>query len=200
MNSANIKTSDIIAAMPQKPYEPLPTAADSWSTAQPSTSHTTSRLPTIIAIVIALIAVAVAIGAWFRPIPESTTTPTQIYSEQEITEAKEAVCGAFEKAFKALTVNSLRAGDNPTTDLSVIANSRITIHSAGTYLLTILNNQPATPKTLSEATKNLAIQYGGMVLDQIGEADEADLESDYLNADSLTSEISKACNDRPSRR
>ncbi|MCX2934513.1 hypothetical protein ORI20_30045 [Mycobacterium sp. CVI_P3] len=149
-------------------------------------------MPTIIAIVIAVIAIAVAIGAWFRPAPKPEAPAAKTYSEQEVADAKNAVCEAYDKAFNALTENS-RQLDNPNEALAVIANSRIAIHAAGTFLTTVLSQNPATPGELTTPVRALADQYQGMVLDQIGNADRATLDADYRNADSLTSKISQVC-------
>ena len=149
-------------------------------------------MPTIIAIVIAVIAVAVAIGAWFRPVPKPEVPAAKTYSDQEVADAKKAVCDAYGKAFNALTVNS-RQTDDPNEALAVIANSRIAIHAAATYLMEMLNEQPATPAELAVPVSSLAKQYQSMLLDQIGNADRATLDADYHNADSLTSKISEVC-------
>ena len=83
--------------MSQAPYGPGPAAPSGWPPqVPPPSSSGPSRLPTIIAIVIALIAVAVAIAAWFRPAPKAETPAAKTYSEQEIADAKKAVCDAYE--------------------------------------------------------------------------------------------------------
>ncbi len=193
VNSAPANTSDTIACMSQAPYGPGPAAPSGWPPqGPPPSSSGPSRLPTIIAIVIALIAVAVAIAAWFRPAPKAETPAAKTYSEHEIADAKKAVCDAYERALNALTANS-RQPDSPNEGLAVIANSRIAIHAAGTYLVATLNEQPAAPEELAAPVKSLADQYQRMVLDQIGGADRATLDEDYQNADSLTSKISKVC-------
>lgn len=175
--------------MSQAPYGPTPAA---WPTQGPPPGRGPSRLPTLIAIVIALVAVAVAVGAWFRPAPKAETAAPRVYSEQETADAKKAVCDAFEKAFKALNVNS-RNPDNPEQALAVIANSRIAIHGAGTYLSAVLDGQQAAPQELADSVRKLSIEYQAMILDQIGDADRTTLDADYSNADSLTANITQAC-------
>ena len=193
VNSAPANTSDTIACMSQAPYGPGPAAPSGWPPqGAPPPSSGPSRLPTIIAIVIALVAVTVAIAAWFRPAPKTETPAAKTYSEQEIADAKKAVCDAYERAFNALTANS-REPDSPNEGLAVIANSRVVIHAAGTYLAATLSDQPAAPEELAAPVKALANQYQRMVLDQIGGADRATLDAEYQNADSLTSKISKVC-------
>ncbi len=89
--------------MSQAPYGPGPAAPSGWPPqGPPPSSSGPSRVPTIIAIVIALIAVAVAIAAWFRPAPKAETPAAKTYSEQEIADAKKAVCDAYERVNKAV--------------------------------------------------------------------------------------------------
>ena len=176
--------------MSQAPYGPTPAA---WPTQGPPPGGGPSRLPTIIAIVIALIAVAVAVGAWFRPAPKAETAAPKVYSEQETADAKKAVCDAFEKTEQALNVNSQRAGTNPTDDLAVIANTRIAIHGAGTYLTQVLNSSPAAPSQLATSIRDLASRYQTMPLDQISGAEQAQLQSDYDSADSTVAKVAQEC-------
>lgn len=176
--------------MSQAPYGPGPAGPAPWQ--GPSPSGGPSRVPTIIAIVIAVIAVAVAIGAWFRPTPKPEAPAAKTYSEQEVADAKRSVCDAFGKAFNALTVNSQQP-DNQNEALAVVANSRVTIHAAATYLASVLAERPAAPEEIAAPVKALADQYQSMILDQIGNADRPTLDADYRNADSLTSKISQVC-------
>ena len=194
VNSAPANTSDTIACMSQAPYGPGPAAPSGWPPqGPPSSSRGPSRLPTIIAIVIALIAVAVAIAAWFRPAPKAETPAAKTYSEQEIADAKKAVCDAFGQTERALNTNSQKAGAGPTDDRAVVANTRIAINAAGTYLALTISGQPATPPDLANSIRKLANQYQSMVLDQIGDADSSRLNSDYQAADTLVSGIAKDC-------
>lgn len=179
--------------MSQAPYGPGPAAPAPWPPqGPPPASGGPSRLPTIIAIVIALIAVAVAIGAWFKPAPKAEAPVAKTYSEQEVADAKKAVCEAYSKAFNALLVNS-RQPDSPTESLAVIANSRIATHAASSYLMTVLDSEAATPEELANDIRALAHHYQGMLLDQIGDASRATLDADYAQADSLTTKISQVC-------
>ena len=70
-------------------------------------------MPTIIAIVIAVIAVAVAIGAWFRPPPKPEIAAAKTYSEQEVTDAKQKICDAFATVQSTLEASSNQAPPDP---------------------------------------------------------------------------------------
>ncbi|BBY58886.1 hypothetical protein [Mycolicibacterium sarraceniae] len=146
----------------------------------------------IIAVVVAVIAIGVAIGAWFRPMPKPEAPTARTYSDQEVADAKKAVCDAYGKAINALTVNSQQP-DSPNEALAVVANSRVAIHVASTYLATVLAQQLAAPEEVATPMKALANQYQSMILDQIGNSDRSTLDADYRAADSLTPKISQAC-------
>jgi len=174
--------------VPQPPHTPPPP----WP-AQAATPRGPSRLPIAVALVIAIAALAVAVGAWFRPMPKAETPATKVYSEQEVADAKKAVCDAFAKSQDALKANSRRAAGNPENDLAVVANSRIAIQASSVYLKSRLMSQPATPNDLAAVTRQLAELYEAMVLDQTAEIAQTALDADYRNADSLTGQIAQAC-------
>ena len=152
-------------------------------------------MPVIAAIVIALVAVAVAVAAWFKPAPKAEVPEAKTYTEQETADAKKAVCDAFKKTEQALNVNGQRAGNNPSQDLAVIANTRTAIQGAGTYLQHSLSDAPGTPSELATLVRDLAQRYQVMVLDQIRETDQAQLQSEYEGADAVVARISLVCNE-----
>jgi flagellar basal body-associated protein FliL len=152
-------------------------------------------MPAIIAIAIALVAVAVAIAAWFKPAPKAEVPAGKTYTEQETADAKKAVCEAYLKTEQALNVNAQRAGSNPSQDLAVIANTRITIQAAAYHLHQALSDSSATPTELAKLIRDLANRYEAMLLDQIREADQAQLQSDYEGADAVVARISPVCNE-----
>ena len=47
---------------------------------------------------IALLAIGVAIGAWFRPLPKNEPPPAPTYSSQQVADAKAKVCAAYAKS------------------------------------------------------------------------------------------------------
>lgn len=57
------------------------------------------RWPTFALLVIALAAIALAIGSWFRPLPstKASAPPAPVYTDQQVASAKASVCGAFGK-------------------------------------------------------------------------------------------------------
>lgn len=177
--------------MSQAPYGPGPAGPAPWQGPPPSGGP--SRLPTIIAIVIAVIAIAVAIGAWFRPAPKPETPAAKTYSDQEVADAKKAVCDAFNKAHSTLITNAGKSGDDPTQAAILAVNGRLATYAAGDFLIVQLQGQPAAPDNVAKPIRDLAITYQTIALDQIGDASRTQLDTDYEKADTFTKAITEAC-------
>ena len=150
-------------------------------------------MPTIIAIVIAVIAIAVAIGAWFRPVPKAETPAAKTYSEQEVADAKKAVCDAFENAIHTLDVNKRKSTVNPADSFAVAVNTRMAVGTVADYLTQVADAHPALQPDLSSNVSNLASAYRDIVLKQIGDADQAELDSTYQRADEAQSAVAQVC-------
>lgn len=193
VNSAPANTHDTIACMSQAPYGPGPAAPSGWSPQGPPPSSGPSRKPTIIAIVIALIAVAVAIAAWFRPAPKAETPAEKTYSEQEIADAKKAVCDAYGEVIHTLDVNKRKSSVNPADNFAIVVNTRLAVQAVADYLLNTVNSQPALKPELSSAIRGLATAYQQIVLKQIGDADQSELDASYQRADEFQSATAQAC-------
>jgi len=180
--------------MSQAPYGPGPAAPSAWPPqGPPPSSGGPSRLPTIIAIVIALIAVAVAIAAWFRPAPKAETPATKTYSEQEIADAKKAVCDAFEQVSKTVNTAGGKSGGNPTDSFIVAVNTRMALATSSSFMTAQLAANPATPDDLAHAVRNLADRYQEIAMNQLADATTSDLEPLATAADAQTADIEKAC-------
>ncbi|MCI4673778.1 hypothetical protein [Candidatus Mycolicibacterium alkanivorans] len=182
--------------MSQAPYGPGPTAPAPWPPQGPPASRGPSRLPTVIAIVIALIAVAVAIGAWFRPAPKAETPAAKTYSEQEVADAKKAVCDAYQTVQSTLQASANQSAPGPNDTLQQFAlsvNGRLAAFAGGDYLYRELTENPAVPKQLSEAVRQLASAYQKAALAQIAQADRSKLDSIYKSADAAAATATEVC-------
>src|ERR1700733_821747 len=139
---------------PAAPAPPMP-----WSPAPPAALRKPARWPMFVMLVITLIAVGAAVAAWLRPIPQAPAAapPKPTYSDQQVADAKSKVCGAFDKLWHVLQVNSTRnGGDDPTAQLVVAVNERQIYVSGSAYLLTTLSDEPATPSELAATVSQLA--------------------------------------------
>lgn len=182
--------------MSQVPYGLGPAAPAPWPPEGPGRApRGPSRLPTIIAIVIALIAVAVAIAAWFKPAPKPEAPAAKVYSEQEIADAKKAVCDAYDQSQQTLRVTGSKSGENPTDSFIVAVNSRVAIQTVSTYLRTAAEGQVAAPNPLVDKVIRLADLYRSILLKQMAEAPRSDLDPLYTSLDSSVQEVDRACND-----
>ncbi|BBY63510.1 hypothetical protein MHEL_17530 [Mycolicibacterium helvum] len=150
-------------------------------------------MPTIIAIVIAVIAIAVAIGAWFRPIPKPEAPAAKTYSEQEVADAKKAVCDAFDRGQRTLDVTGGKVGANPSDSFTVAVNSRVAIGTISTYWRSTLQQHPATPTDLANTLSSLADLYENILLTQLAEGNRPDLDALYASADNSVPKMTQAC-------
>lgn len=166
------------------------------STPPPQRPH---RWISLLALLLALVAVGVAVGAWFRPIhvrDSSPVSPTTIYSNEQITNAKASVCGAYGKVHRALVLSSERNGGTDATASLVVATSGRQVLEAGSrYLLTKLLEEPATPSELAAAVKKLADTYQEMVIGYLDGLTNSDAELQPLlqTSDDATSTIERLC-------
>ena len=178
--------------MSQAPYGPGPTGPTPWPPQGPPPSRGPSRLPTAIAI--ALIAVAVAIGAWFRPAPKAEEPAAKTYSEQEVADAKKAVCEAYKKVDRALTATTSRSnGGQPTDDVLISINVRLALTEGAQYLRTRLGEQPATPEPLAEAVRKATDAYQDIAIARLGEAPQSEIDEAVRTGNPSISIIKDEC-------
>ncbi|NTY61213.1 hypothetical protein [Mycolicibacterium sphagni] len=153
-------------------------------------------MPTIIAIVIAVIAFAVAIGAWFRPIPTPETPAAKTYSDQEVADAKKSVCDAYTRVARAVQATGRKnGGDDPTAIIAVAVNIRLALSESSSFLLRTLAENPAAPHDLQEQVRTAAIAYQNIAIDQLGEASQEELAPFLKQMDSTDVAIKQACNE-----
>ncbi len=151
-------------------------------------------MPTIIAIVIAVIAVAVAIGAWFRPTPKPEAPAAKTYSDQEVADAKKAVCDAFDLVHEAVRINTGRdGGADPAATLAVAANARLSLYGGAGYLIDTLQKNPATPEELSGSVQKLADTFRYLTIQFMINKQNSDLDEPLRDADSATASIQSIC-------
>lgn len=177
--------------MLQPPHAPLPSESgprlDSGDT-----TRGPSRLPNVIAIGIAVVAVAVAAGAWFRPLPKPETPTAKVYSQQEVADAKNAVCEAFAKGQETLAISGSKVS-SPNDEFTVAVNSRISIQAVSTYLRLSLETQPATPAEVSKTVLDLSDVYQAILLDQLADATHDELSPLYSSLDASLLSVRQAC-------
>ena len=117
-----------------------------------------SRWPTFAALAIAVIALAVGLIGWFRPVaPTNQPPPKPAYTAQQTTDAKAKVCAAFAKLERAVTVvNAVPDGSNANEQLASATGTRQVFDVFSRYLLATLAEEPATPPDLATAVRKEA--------------------------------------------
>jgi hypothetical protein len=152
-----------------------------------------ARWPVVVMFAITLVAVAAAVAAWLRPMPETNaaTPSAPTFTEKQVSDAKASTCAAYEKVRRALVANASRTGgDDPTAQLAVAVNARQAYVASSAHLLTVLVDQPATPSDLATAARKLADLFQVLTLDGLA-ADPN--EQGHDAADQTLSTIDNLC-------
>ncbi len=172
-------------------YEPTPHAPPPWPAQSPAQGHRPSRVLPILGVVLGTLGLIVGIAAWFRAAP-SDAAAEPVYSEQQVADAKTAVCEAYAKGILALQVAGAKKPD-PADWLPVAVNTRLAETAMGGFLINVLNANPATPPQLQELTRQLALNYQEMAVIQLADKTPADFEPNRLVADDLIPKIDQSC-------
>ncbi|MCV7007242.1 hypothetical protein [Mycobacterium gordonae] len=143
---------------------------------------------------IALVAAGIAIGAWFRPLPKNDPPPAPTYSSQQVADAKSKVCAAYRLVRKALSATGSRdGGTDPTATLAVATSSRQALEVGSRYLLSELEEAPATTVDLALALRKLAGLYQAIAISYLAEVDEAEIEPLRRAAEQPSMDIDRFC-------
>jgi hypothetical protein len=174
------------------PFPPQPSAPPPWPPV-PTKSARSSLLLVIASLAIALIALGVAIGGWFRPPPpKAAAKPT--YSSQQVADAKAAVCAAYDKVHSAIGVTMGRdGGSDSTSQLAVATSARQALLAGSIYLQTTLSEEPATAPDLAAAIRKLTNLFRQYTIDYLNGRTNADMESSLRDGDETTSTINGLC-------
>lgn len=179
MSHTHSTESDVEAS----PEEPLPTPSRSRS----------SRWPMFAALAIAIFAAAVAIAAWFRAAPESTS-PT--FTDQQITQAKSNVCSAYTAVHQGVVRNTHLTDanpDDPVGQLAIAANARLALLGGGGYLRDRVAALPATPAELAQAVNSMANTIEQLGVGYLEAASNIVLDPLRHDLDSQVTQINELC-------
>lgn len=142
-----------------------------------------------------LITLGVAFAGWFRPVPiKPVTAPTPAYSIQQVGDAKSKVCAAFEKADSAVKASSARdKGSDYATQLATAVNVRQSLTAGSQYILTTLNDEPATPPDLAKNIRSLANAYQLLAIELLSDAPDSEKDPTVRSGDETTSTLRNLC-------
>jgi len=147
-----------------------------------------------VSIGIALVAVGIAIGAWFRPLPKNEPPAAPTYSSQQVADAKAKVCAAYELVHKAVKATSTRdKGADYTTQLASAVNARQALVAGNQYLSAVLEKNPAAPGDLRTEVFKLVDAYQLLTLELLADAPDSVVNEPVNSGDSATAQIEKIC-------
>jgi hypothetical protein len=167
---------------PPPGFPPGPSPQMPWPPRGPA------QWPIVVMFAITLVAVAAAVAAWLRPMPEtkSAVQSAPTFTDQQVTDAKSNVCSAYAKIHHAVDTNATRTlGGNPTAQLSVAVNMRQVYVAGSAHLLTTLADELATPSDLATAAQKIARLFQALVLEGLF-SDPTAPTSDEINATGQT--------------
>jgi hypothetical protein len=146
-------------------------------------------------LVIALIAVAVAIGSWFRPAPETSapTVSSPQHSDEQIADAKKALCAAHDLVTRATQAAGSQTSDDPTVKFLFAVNGRVGAINSADYFLATLDQYPATAQDLATAVRATALAYQETNLLHLANAPKEEIDAVYAKLDSADAKFVEAC-------
>lgn len=148
----------------------------------------------VAALVMALLAVGIAIGSWFRSMRTNNSGPRPAYTREEVADAKSAVCSAFGKVHNAIQLTGARdRGQDYATQLASAVNARQALVAGSQYLPTTLSNAPATPPEIANEIRHLTHVYQLLTVQLLDEAPESETNASVSSGDAVTSKLETFC-------
>jgi len=176
--------------MSHAPYEPIPQAPPQWAQ-QPVAQRAPSRLLPILGVVLGSLGLVAGVGAWFRAAP-SHEGAAAVYSEQEVSEAKAAVCEAYGRSLQAIRTAGTKPID-PQNWLPVAVNTRLAEVATSNTLINSLAAHPAASPELRQEIAKLAYSYQDMALIQLADGRLPDYQRQTNSADEAIAKIDELC-------
>jgi hypothetical protein len=139
--------------------------------------------------VLGLLGLGMGVAAWFRAAPPDTGKP--VYTEQQMSEAKEAVCSAYARGVQSFRIAGSRQVGNDSETMAIAVNTRLAEVAVGNYLINTANANPAAPYELRQLIEKLAKSYQEIALTQLAES--SDYKQVGLDADEAISKIEQIC-------
>lgn len=158
--------------MSHEPYSSARAGAP-WPPSAPSPGP--SRLLPILGVVLGLLGLATGTAAWFRAAPSHSAAPA--YSEQQVADAKKAVCEAYAKGVRSMRVVTGRVVDNPSEALPVAVNSRLAEVAVANYFINTAAANPAAPSEIKSMMSQLAKAYEEVALIQLADGTPTDYQA-----------------------
>lgn len=171
-SAAEWESSAEPTAESESDYEPSPGSDADYNTPAPRSSGLSS-VTSLVALVIAVLAIAAAVLGWFFPHKEATTTPT--YSDQQTKDAKKKICEVFRIVDHEVVRNSRLKNPpdgGPIGALSVATAARLAFYSGGAFLRDEVNQNPATPPDLAKSVNDMSTNLQELAIGYLAGAAE----------------------------
>ncbi len=178
--------------MPQSQDDPAQSGSLPRSPRSPVPTRNASRLLPVLGVVMGLLGLLMGAAAWLRAGQSDVAAPP-VYSEQEVAQATEAVCGAYAKGIRSMRVVAGRAVDNPADALPVAVNSRLAEVAVGNYFINVLSENPAAPNELRKSLSDLSQAYQDVALIQLADGTPVDYKPEKEVVTEAVSKLDQLC-------
>ena len=175
-------------------YDPASQAPPPWPPQAPAQGRGPSRLLPILGAVLGLLGLIAGVAAWFRAAP-SNVGEGPVYSEQQVADAKKAVCDAYAKGVQSIQAAVAKRPENPAETLlpATVLNARIAEVTVANYLFTSIDANPAAPPELSGLIRKLGDIYQNIVLTQLADGAREEVGTIAAKADEVMPTIGRIC-------
>ncbi len=139
-----------------------------------------------------LVGLATGAAGCSRP-GASSEAAKPAYSDQQVADAKKAVCEAYAKGIRSIRIVASKRAENPADTLPIAVNSRVAEVAVSTYFRDTLNTNPATPPDLQGLISTLAQNYQELVLIQLADGTPVDWKATKDSIEETASKLDELC-------
>ena len=173
-------------------FDPASQAPQPWQSPAPVQGRSPARWLPILGAGLGLLGLIAGVGAWMRPAPSGGAAP--VYSDQQVADAKKAVCEAFGLGIRSIRAAGARKPESPADQFPVTAvNIRLAAIAVGNSFFHAVSENPAAPAELSDPISQLGQTYQNIALIQLADGQKPDFDPLISKADKLVSQTEEIC-------
>lgn len=155
--------------------------------------RSSSRWLPLVGAGLGLLTVSAGVVGCSRP-AASSEAAKPAYSDQQVADAKKAVCETFEAGQRSMRAAGSRKPENPADPFPVTAiNVRLAEVAVSNSLFNSINRNPAAPAALIHLADQLAKNYQDIALIQLADGQPADFNSLAMQSEDAISNIKELC-------
>jgi hypothetical protein len=178
--------------MPSPQFDPASQAPQPRPLQAPVQARTPSRWLPILGAGLGLLGLIAGVSAWMRPVPSGVAAP--VYSDQQVADAKKAVCEAYAKGMRSIQGAGTKKPDNPADTLpGSVLNMRLAEIAVGNSFFHSTQANPAAPADLLDLTNQLGTVYQDIALTQLADGSKFQVDPIATKADDLIPKIEQKC-------